>query len=457
MTKNRLFLKFFFSMMGIIVLTVVLSIAVEHYVVKNQSQEKIVQVIDKFIEFRDELADLLMHEETTEAAELLLAAPQYREQFFIFDNYDNEILGRENALLVPPPPSHFDHKLSQNFLSLGIPLNITVTSIFDQQYVIEMRPKMVFHAFFSPRLAGMLIRLVLLLLFCGLVCYLLAWRFTRSIKQLRDAAQKIAAGEYDAFSDHIDFSKDELGQLGKDFQHMSKQLNESMMLRKQMLSDISHELRSPLARMQVALEITKNKHPDISDALIRIEKESNRMNQLIEQILMIQKTQAEQESQSFSHIDGYALLLSIINDVRYEYQQTSKQIQLIAIENAPSLYGDSLGLRSALENIIRNAMAHTAENTTVGVVMEQDGAFLLITVNDAGNGVPEDKLTAIFQPFTRLDSSRNRNTGGYGLGLSISYSIIHHHQGKITANNRLNASKQIIGLSVTIRLPITSV
>lgn len=456
MLKNRLFLKFFFSMMSVIVLTVVLSIAVERYVVKNQSQQRITETIEALIKFRDELANLLIDDETTAAAELLLASPQYQEQFFIFDMYDNEILGRENTL-SSPPPSHFDHTLSQNFLRLDIPLDITVTSILNQPYMIEMRPKMVFHAFFSPRLAGVLIRFVLLLLFCGLVCYLLAWRFTRSIKQLRDATQKIAAGEYEAFADNMKFSKDELGQLGKDFQYMSKQLNESMALRKQMLSDISHELRSPLARMQVALEITKNKHPHISDALARIEKESNRMSQLIEQILMIQKAQAEQESQTFTRIDSYSLLLHIIKDVRYEYQQTNKKIQLIALENSPSIYGDYLGLHSALENVVRNAMAHTAENTSVSVIMEQNKDSLFITINDAGNGVAEDKLTAIFQPFTRLDSSRNRSTGGYGLGLSISHTIIDHHQGRITANNRRNAAQQISGLSVIVQLPIISV
>lgn len=438
--------------MAVILLTVTLSVAVERYVSKNQSAERVSETIEKLIDFRDELAAMLANEALTDAAELLLSSPKYQEQFFVFDRYGNEILDREIPM-PKAPHSRFNHRLADVFAARDIPLVIDVHSIFNQQYSIETRPLMLFKPFFSPRTAGTVIRLTLLILFCALVCYFLAWRFTRAIKQLRSATQKIAAGNYEAFPDTIQFSRDELGQLGEDFQYMAQQLRDSTEQKKQMLSDISHELRSPLARMQVALEITRSQHPEIQPALARIEKESNRMTALIEQILSIQKAQTAAETSPKKSVDIHALINAIIQDVRYEYQQTHKRITLAANRPIPPILGNAEALHSALENVIRNAMSHTADNSTVHVSLTHHQQRLTITVDDAGKGIPEDKLAAIFQPFTRLDSSRNRSTGGYGLGLSISHAIINKHQGNITANNRYNTDNQVLGLSVSINLP----
>ena len=234
-----------------------------------------------------------------------------------------------------------------------------------------------------------------------------------------------------------------------------------------MLSDISHELRSPLARLDVATELTRDFAPNASRYLDRIDKESARMNELIEQIIHIQSLQMQQytiDNLENDAVNIVELITEIGKDVCFEFQHKNVRWQwttpdvLLSSSSGASLtvIGNQEQLHSALENIIRNAFMHTSSGSTVTAevkktTFDNKKYALAIAITDEGGGVAEKDLERIFQPFVRLDSARHRETGGYGLGLAIVHAVVMAHKGQISVHNREDS---IQGLVVQIVLPI---
>lgn len=247
---------------------------------------------------------------------------------------------------------------------------------------------------------------------------------------------------------------------------LSTRLAESELARKQMLSDISHELRSPLARLDVATELTRDFAPDASRYLDRIDKESARMNELIEQIIHIQSLQMQQytiDTLENDAVDMIELITEIGKDVCFEFQHKNVRWQwmppdaLLSSSSDASLtvLGNQEQLHSALENIIRNAFMHTPAGSTVTAEvtktpLDNKRDAIQISITDEGGGVAEKDVERIFQPFVRLDSARHRETGGYGLGLAIVHAVVIAHKGQITAYNRQDGK---MGLVIKITLP----
>ena len=273
-------------------------------------------------------------------------------------------------------------------------------------------------------------------------------------------------GDYQANPDLSKMGDDELGLLAKDVAKLSIRLAESELARKQMLSDISHELRSPLARLEVATELTRDFAPNTSRYLDRIDKESARMNELIEQIIHIQSLQMQQYT--IDNLENEAVNLSEIiseigQDVCFEFQhknvrwqwQPSRLLSKSDTDFSWTVLGNQEQLHSAFENVIRNAFMHTEAGSTVSaemkeVEMDNKSHAIEITITDEGGGVAEKDLDRIFQPFVRLDSARHRETGGYGLGLAIVHAVVIAHKGYINVYNRQDGIK---GLMMQITLP----
>lgn len=458
MWRSRLFWRFFFSILLVVVMTALLSVQFERYLQQQNTGSHVNKTVAKLTDFQSQISHLLDEEDFDGVAELLNRHPRYREQFLVFDDNDNEILGRDK-LTTPRFRQHFQRQLAKDFAQRGLALSTLVVSIYGNEFIIDIHPTMSFHPLLSPRVAGTVIRVVLLLLISGLICYWLTQTLTRRIRVLQRATHRIALGEYDrVFTDNTAFQPDELGQLGKDVQSLAKQLDNGEKARKQMLSDISHELRSPLSRMQVAIELGKNQlehDPDkAQNALQRIELETTRMEQLIAQIIQLQQLQLRehQRIETTDNVGLIDLLTTVIDDVRYEYQQQHKTIRLSHDNTALFVAGQNGLLASALENIIRNAMSHTVDNSCVEVELHQKQSHIVIRVQDAGEGVPDKDIPRLFEPFVRIDSSRNRRTGGFGLGLSLARAIIEAHSGTLQAKNRDNAS----GLEITVIFPAIS-
>ena len=245
---------------------------------------------------------------------------------------------------------------------------------------------------------------------------------------------------------------DEIGELGKDFNRMSHQLERLVSGQKRLLADISHELRSPLARLQVAIGIAQQTSSDGNDEklekhLNRIEKEAHEIEDMIGQVLTLSRLEAMPELQKQS-VDLTGLIKGLVDDADYEAQASGKHVELTN-DDQISVFADSMILGSALSNIIRNAVKYAEAKVSVVTRLEQNQAIVI--VEDDGPGVDAQQLEHIFEPFYRLSASRNRDSGGVGLGLAITQQAIHSHRGDILAEN-----KHPQGLRIRVALPDAS-
>jgi two-component system sensor histidine kinase CpxA len=295
-----------------------------------------------------------------------------------------------------------------------------------------------------------LLRFVTIALIVGLISLWITRHITSPIFQLRQVANQLAKGNLTARVGPSSLQRnDELADLSKDFDYMATQIETLMASQQRLLADISHELRSPLARLSVALGLARRSStPESASALDRIEREAQRLNELIGGLLQLARMETGDTiaREDFS-LD--ALVKEVAEDADFEARSRNRSVRITDIA-ACRVHGNLDLLRSAIENAVRNAVNYTAENTEVQVSLtcEENSSFADIRVTDHGPGVPEAALANIFQPFYRVEAARDRNSGGTGLGLSITERAIRSHGGLVQAQNSLNA-----GLQILLRLP----
>jgi signal transduction histidine kinase len=288
----------------------------------------------------------------------------------------------------------------------------------------------------------------------GLVCYFLAQFLTSPVLRLRQATQKLAAGDLSARAgSKTSGGGDEISQLVRDFDLMAEQIEKLVTAQSRLLKDISHELRSPLARLTVALELARQRTgPEAYSALERISMESGRMNELIGSLMTVARLDSGAGSLRKAPVQLEALIEEVARDAAFEAQSRDCQVEAEILDELPVL-GDPALLRSAIENVVRNATRYTADGTTVNIRAERaengSSAEAVIRVGDSGPGVPDESLEKIFQPFYRIDDARGRSTGGVGLGLAITDQAIRLHGGSVRASNLPEG-----GLGIEIRLPL---
>ncbi|HLW87443.1 MAG TPA: ATP-binding protein [Terriglobales bacterium] len=288
----------------------------------------------------------------------------------------------------------------------------------------------------------------------GLVCFLLARYLTSPIVRLRAATQKLAEGDLAARAGVPPFRRhDEMAELMRDFDRMAERLEKLVNAQKRLLTDISHELRSPLARLNVALELARRRSgSEAGSALDRIDRETNRLNQLIQKLLTIARLDGGDEFIQKAPLRLEHLISEIAKDAAFEAQDRHCEVEVDVVDDCVVM-GNARLLQSAIENVIRNAVRYTEPGTSVQVRLEQGlgakGPEAVVRVTDSGPGVPEEALDKLFRPFYRIDDARGRQTGGVGLGLAITERAVTLHTGTIRAVNRPQG-----GLMVEIRLPL---
>jgi two-component system sensor histidine kinase CpxA len=310
--------------------------------------------------------------------------------------------------------------------------------------------------FFGPR--GMPIPgLIILIITSGLVCYFLSWFMTKPIVRLRAATQQLAAGDLTARSGAPARGRlDEVAGLMRDFDVMAERLETLMKAQSRLLNDISHELRSPLARLNVALGLARQRAGiESTEMLERIELEASRLNELIGRILTLARLEDGEQEIPQTPVPLDEIVLSVAEDAEFEAQARHCHVRAHIPEGEWGVRGNASLLHSAVENVVRNAIRYTQERTTVEIELASEeagnGPEAVLRVSDAGPGVPEDALQKVFEPFYRLDDARGRQTGGVGLGLAITERAVRFHGGRVSAHNRIQG-----GLRVEIRLPLIS-
>jgi two-component system, OmpR family, sensor histidine kinase CpxA len=296
--------------------------------------------------------------------------------------------------------------------------------------------------------------LIIGVLSSGLVCYLLSWYLTKPIVQLRTAARQIAAGDLTARAGAPALSRrDEVAGLMRDFDAMAERLETLLKAQSRLLNDISHELRSPLARLNVALGLARQRAGvESTDMLDRIELEAARLNELIGRILTLARLEDGEQLVPQTPVPLDEIVESVSEDAEFEAQERHCHVHTSIAEGNWEVRGNASLLHSAVENVVRNAIRYTQEGSAVEIELKSEpraAGEAVLRVSDSGPGVPSDSLDKLFQPFYRLDDARGRQTGGVGLGLAITERAVRFHGGKVSAFNRPQG-----GLVIEIRLPM---
>jgi two-component system sensor histidine kinase CpxA len=310
--------------------------------------------------------------------------------------------------------------------------------------MIFQPPHPVWHLFTFP---GLLVALLL----SAVVCFGLARYLTSPLLRLRGVVQALAGGDLSVrVGPALTRRGDEIGSLGRDFDRMAERLQELIESQQRLLRDVSHELRSPLARLQAALGLARQRTGEqAADELERIEREAERLEELIGQTLSLTRLASGVESRREETVDLAGLLRSVADDARFEAAQGGRTVTE-QLEDFLLVRGDPELLHRAIENVVRNAVRYTSVGGAVELSLRRVDAQALISVRDYGAGVDRRDLERLFDPFFRSGEARDRASGGYGLGLAIARRAVELHGGDIRACNAPGG-----GLQVDIRLPLS--
>lgn len=276
---------------------------------------------------------------------------------------------------------------------------------------------------------------------------LLARYLSSPIVRLQKASRSLAAGELDTrVGAPFTQRADEVGTLARDFDAMAERVQALVTAKETLLRDVSHELRSPLARIRMALALAQRSAGDESQPnLARIEREAERLDALVGQVMTLTRLRTTAAPRrDLVRLD--TLVGGVVDDARYEYPDAK-------LEYAPTgevtVYGEAEGLKSAIENVVRNALIYGDRSRPIAVEVGTGAEFATVRVLDRGPGVPENELARIFEPFYRTDKSRDHRHDGQGIGLAITARVMELHGGRVAAANRAEG-----GLVITLELPL---
>lgn len=281
---------------------------------------------------------------------------------------------------------------------------------------------------------------------------LLATYVARPIRRLRQALQAAAGGQLvPGVSAAMGSRRDELADLGRDFDRMAQHLAQLMEGQRRLLHDVSHELRSPLARLNAVIGLARQQPDRFDDCLVRLEHESVRMDRLLSELLTLSRLESGMMERDDAVIDVAELLADVVTDAAPETEQAGCSVALHAGDAARDaiVCGDAEMLHRVFDNLLRNAVTHAAQGGWVGIEVSVAAGVVCVRVEDRGPGVPADDLARLFEPFYRGPQLAARV--GHGLGLAIARQIVENHHGRIEAANRPEG-----GLCVSVYLPLNA-
>jgi signal transduction histidine kinase len=385
-----------------------------------------------------------------------IAARPEKPRVLIVSPAGQELLGR------PLPPSiAFALRYPDGGIGESSPLRILpaqplplIISRDGRRYAISVRPA---RPRFQPNfmllpIADRWIVLLLAVLVTTGTSFLLARSIARPLRTLAQATRELAAGALGTrVGKSIDSRAVEVVGLARDFDAMAARIELLVHSRDQLLQDVSHELRSPLARMRVALGLARQSSADVPGALERLDTEVYRLDRLIGQVLNLARLESTPLSAASISVDLVELIDNIVLDAAFEGQARAVGIEWESPELPCLVFGQPELLASAIENVVRNALRYTRDGSSLELALHHDGQTATVSVADHGPGVPENDLVRIFEPFYRVASARGRDSGGDGIGLAIVARVLQLHSGHATAENRPGG-----GLVVRLTLPLRS-
>ena len=297
------------------------------------------------------------------------------------------------------------------------------------------------------------LRVLIVICISFVLCWLLAKNLSKPLIGIQNAALNFGKGELSTRLNKEAQRRDELGAVAVSFNTMASQLENSINAHQRLLGDVSHELRSPLTRLQMALGLVeKYQHSPAEQArhLARCEKEIDQLDNMLSDVLTLSRLEHSAVKGYFNQVSLDSLLTTVIDD--YQYLATQKNV-VITVPPASNILinADEKLLASAISNILNNAVKYSPAQSEITVALNISNDIIHLSFSDRGTGVPEESLPKLFKAFYRVADARDRESGGTGLGLAIALQAIELHQGKISAENNQNG-----GLTVHIKLPLTT-
>ena len=369
-------------------------------------------------------------------------------RILVIDRHGNDLAGR------PVPPWLQRRALGGSSVGPGATLQeplhagLMLFGPDGQQYLLAIVPS---HRGMDPwtlpevRVATLLLALIA----SGIASWWIARSIAWPVRALGEATRDLAQGHLEPRLDpRVSARGDDLGRLGRDFEAMAMRLRTLLRGREQLLRDVSHELRSPLARMRVALGLARQAGADVTTQLQRLDHEVERLDALIGQVLRLSRLDALEDTVLTEPIDLVELVDAIARDGAFEAQARGTTIHWQAPMDRHRVMGNGELLASAVENVVRNAIRYSEAGQTIDITLRALGGSEEISVRDRGPGVPEGELERIFEPFHRVAESRTRDSGGDGIGLAITARVLRAHGGTAFAANGDGG-----GLVVTLRVP----
>ncbi|NMC22826.1 MAG: envelope stress sensor histidine kinase CpxA [Serratia sp.] len=289
-----------------------------------------------------------------------------------------------------------------------------------------------------------LLLLIVTMLISAPLLLWLAWSLAKPARKLKNAADDVARGNLKQHPE-LEAGPQEFLATGASFNQMVSALERMVTAQQRLISDISHELRTPLTRLQLATALMRRRHGEGKE-LQRIENEAQRLDSMINDLLVLSRSQHKNEL-SRETLKANELWAGVIDDAEFEAEQMGKTLEVTSPPGPWKLIGNAAALDSALENIVRNALRYSHHHIALNFAHDSDG--ITITVDDDGPGVSETDREQIFRPFYRTDEARDRESGGTGLGLAIVDTAVQQHRGKVRAED-----SPLGGLRLIIWLPL---
>jgi len=438
----RLFWKLFFALwLSIMAFAVVVSWINQTVILANAVEEPAKAFEVNLNRFEAKLARDLKEGGERQVKRTLRGLPRgIRNHIFVLDPQGKELAGREREL----------QKLRQGEGRIS---TRKLQDVKGRVYTLASASRPPPRSLLAPGPQGVGMRLGVAAVISALVSFFLARYLASPLGQLSRASRRLATGDLTVrVGGLLVQRKDEFGQLALDMDEMARRLQLSQQANQRLLRDVSHELRSPLARLRVALEIARNKdQSQVVEELNRIELESERLENLIDEVLGLLRETTGPHELKLSHFDLTGMLQDLVETVNYEISDEEHPIEL-ELQSPLVLDADQELLWRVFENLLRNALIHSGDagGIQVSACLVADDE-IQVCVRDSGPGIARSHIDRVFEPFYRVDEARNRSSGGHGLGLAIAASAVRRHGGRISASNRHGG-----GLEVQVILPASA-